>query len=153
MSWDAFGGRIEVVLAFLNIGPLELLLLGAAAVLLFGGDLPDVARKAARTTPAASPELDWGLAKIAGRSPALLMRVDLNRGNHGMARIHADSSTAEAHSSSYDLGLDLAEVPHLWLTSWSIFQPRRWSGGLRFDLGAVFAAGQEAAARVFPAAR
>jgi len=36
------------VLAILNIGPLELLLLGAAAVLLFGGDLPDVARKAAR---------------------------------------------------------------------------------------------------------
>ena len=48
MSWGAFGGRIEVVLAILNIGPLELLLLGAAAVLLFGGDLPDVARKAAR---------------------------------------------------------------------------------------------------------
>ena len=36
------------MLAILNIGPLELLLLGAAAVLLFGGDLPDVARKAAR---------------------------------------------------------------------------------------------------------
>ncbi|MFT7463130.1 MAG: Sec-independent protein translocase protein TatA [Pseudohongiellaceae bacterium] len=48
MSSVALGGRLPTVLALLNIGPLELLLLGAAAVLLFGGDLPDVARKAAR---------------------------------------------------------------------------------------------------------
>ncbi len=35
-------------LALLNIGPFELVLMAAAAILLFGGDLPDVARKAAR---------------------------------------------------------------------------------------------------------
>ena len=36
------------MLAILNIGPIELLIVVGAAVLLFGGDLPDVARKAAR---------------------------------------------------------------------------------------------------------
>lgn len=36
------------MLALLNIGFPEMLLLAAAAVMLFGGDLPDVARKAAR---------------------------------------------------------------------------------------------------------
>ena len=35
-------------LAFLNIGTFELLVVLVAAVMLFGGDLPDVARKAAR---------------------------------------------------------------------------------------------------------
>jgi Sec-independent protein translocase protein TatA len=35
-------------LALLDIGPFEFVLLAAAAVLLFGGDLPDVARKTAR---------------------------------------------------------------------------------------------------------
>lgn len=35
-------------LAFLNIGTFELLLVLVVAVVLFGGDLPDVARKAAR---------------------------------------------------------------------------------------------------------
>lgn len=35
-------------LALLDIGPFEFVLLAAAAVLLFGGDLPDAARKAAR---------------------------------------------------------------------------------------------------------
>ncbi|RKY20891.1 MAG: hypothetical protein DRQ55_06150 [Planctomycetota bacterium] len=39
---------MNATLALLDIGPLEFVLLAAAAVLLFGGDLPDVARKAAR---------------------------------------------------------------------------------------------------------
>jgi len=34
-------------LAFLNVGTFELVVLAGAAILLFGGDLPDVARKAA----------------------------------------------------------------------------------------------------------
>jgi len=37
-----------MVLGLLNVGPLELLIIAAAAVMLFGGDLPDTARKAAR---------------------------------------------------------------------------------------------------------
>lgn len=36
------------VLAFFGIGPFELLLLAALAVMLYGGDLPDMARKAGR---------------------------------------------------------------------------------------------------------
>lgn len=36
------------ILALLDIGPFELLLMAAVAVMFFGGDLPDVARKAAR---------------------------------------------------------------------------------------------------------
>lgn len=36
-------------LALFNIGPVELLIMAAAAVMLFGGDLPATARKAART--------------------------------------------------------------------------------------------------------
>jgi Sec-independent protein translocase protein TatA len=38
-----------VSLAIFNIGPIELLIMAAAAVMLFGGDLPATARKAART--------------------------------------------------------------------------------------------------------
>ncbi len=38
-----------MVLAIFNIGPLELMIMAAAAVMLFGGDLPVTARKAART--------------------------------------------------------------------------------------------------------
>jgi Sec-independent protein translocase protein TatA len=37
-----------VNLALLNIGPMELLIMAAAAVMLFGGDLPATARKAAQ---------------------------------------------------------------------------------------------------------
>ncbi len=33
-------------LAFFNIGPFEIMVLGAVSIMLFGGDLPDVARKA-----------------------------------------------------------------------------------------------------------
>lgn len=41
------GAMPAPVFAFIfNIGPFELLLLGAVSVMLFGGDLPDVARKA-----------------------------------------------------------------------------------------------------------
>lgn len=36
-------------IAIFNIGPIELLIMAAAAVMLFGGDLPATARKAART--------------------------------------------------------------------------------------------------------
>jgi Sec-independent protein translocase protein TatA len=36
------------VLLLFDIGPLEFLILAAAAVMLFGGELPDVARKAGR---------------------------------------------------------------------------------------------------------
>jgi len=61
------------VLAFLNIGPFELLLLGAAAVLLFGGDLPDVARKA---------------AVMAGRLRA--MTGDLTREMQGRSDLRSD---------------------------------------------------------------
>jgi Sec-independent protein translocase protein TatA len=39
---------VTTSLALLDIGPFEFVLLAAAAVLLFGGDLPDVARKTAR---------------------------------------------------------------------------------------------------------
>jgi hypothetical protein len=35
-------------LGLLDIGPVELLILAAAAVMLFGGDLPDMARRAGR---------------------------------------------------------------------------------------------------------
>jgi len=38
-----------VNLALFNIGPMELLIMAAAAVMLFGGDLPATARKAAQT--------------------------------------------------------------------------------------------------------
>ena len=34
------------VLLFFDIGPMEFLIIAAAAVMLYGGDLPDVARKA-----------------------------------------------------------------------------------------------------------
>lgn len=61
------------MLAFLNIGPFELLLLGAAAVLLFGGDLPDVARKA---------------AVMAGRLRT--MTGDLTREMRGSADLRSD---------------------------------------------------------------
>ncbi len=37
-----------MVLGIFNIGPLEFLIMAAAAVMLFGGDLPQTARKAAR---------------------------------------------------------------------------------------------------------
>ena len=37
-----------MALGLLNIGPFEVLLLVAVAVMLFGGDLPDAARKAGR---------------------------------------------------------------------------------------------------------
>ena len=37
-----------MTLGLLNVGPFELLLLVAVAVMLFGGDLPDAARKAGR---------------------------------------------------------------------------------------------------------
>jgi Sec-independent protein translocase protein TatA len=40
---------VSVNLAIFNIGPIELLIMAAAAVMLFGGDLPATARKAART--------------------------------------------------------------------------------------------------------
>jgi Sec-independent protein translocase protein TatA len=40
---------MSVNLAIFNIGPIELLIMAAAAVMLFGGDLPATARKAART--------------------------------------------------------------------------------------------------------
>ena len=36
------------VLGLLDVGPLEMLVLTAAAIMLFGGDLPDIARKAGR---------------------------------------------------------------------------------------------------------
>jgi len=38
-----------MVLGLFNIGPLEFLIMAAAAVMLCGGDLPETARKAART--------------------------------------------------------------------------------------------------------
>ena len=38
-----------MIIAIFNIGPIELLIMAAAAVMLFGGDLPATARKAART--------------------------------------------------------------------------------------------------------
>jgi Sec-independent protein translocase protein TatA len=37
-----------MALAILNIGPFELLLMAAAAIMLFGGDLPKAARQTAR---------------------------------------------------------------------------------------------------------
>ena len=40
---------MSVNIAIFNIGPIELLIMAAAAVMLFGGDLPATARKAART--------------------------------------------------------------------------------------------------------
>lgn len=40
---------MSVIIAIFNIGPIELLIMAAAAVMLFGGDLPATARKAART--------------------------------------------------------------------------------------------------------
>lgn len=39
---------MPVFVAILNIGPFELILIAGAAVLLFGGDLPQAARQAAR---------------------------------------------------------------------------------------------------------
>jgi Sec-independent protein translocase protein TatA len=56
------------VLAILNIGPFELLLLSAAAVLLFGGDLPEVARKA---------------AAMAGRLRAMTTNLTREMQSHG----------------------------------------------------------------------
>jgi Sec-independent protein translocase protein TatA len=45
IAWLA---RVAPPLGLLDIGPVELLILAAAAVMLFGGDLPDMARRAGR---------------------------------------------------------------------------------------------------------
>lgn len=117
------------------------------------GQGTSLASKAARTNPEASPELDWALDRIAGRSPAVLVRLDLNRGLHGIARVRADGPAEKTLSSSFDLELGIEQVPHMWFTSWSVFEPRHWSGGVRFDLRAAFAASQQATAGAFPPAR
>lgn len=117
------------------------------------GQGASLASKAARTSPEASPELDWALDRIAGRSPALLVRMDLNRGMHGIARVRGDGPAEKAMNSGFSLELGIKEVPHMWLTSWSVFEPRHWSGGVRFDLQAAFEASQRAAAGASPTAR
>ena len=69
-------------LAFLNIGPFELIIMAAAAVMLFGGDLPQTARKAARMVGRLR-----GLASELGREftnemperPKLDVDLDLQR--------------------------------------------------------------------------
>ena len=66
-------------LAFLDIGPFELLLLAAAAVVLFGGDLPDVARKAARVIGrlrAMSADLTQELSRPSSELRKHLPRLD-----------------------------------------------------------------------------
>ncbi|MCB9898063.1 MAG: twin-arginine translocase TatA/TatE family subunit [Planctomycetes bacterium] len=59
------------LLAFLNIGTFELLVVLVVAVMLFGGDLPDVARKTARMVGKVR-----GMAQDLGRE---LNRPDLGR--------------------------------------------------------------------------
>jgi len=71
-----------MTLAFLNIGPFELIIMAAAAVMLFGGDLPQTARKAARMVGRLR-----GLASELGREftnemperPKLDVDLDLQR--------------------------------------------------------------------------
>ncbi|MFT7676700.1 MAG: hypothetical protein ACI8QC_000673 [Planctomycetota bacterium] len=140
---DVFGTQ-SMLLRMVAQGDQAILSMGQGASL---------ARKAARTTPEASPELDWALGRIAGRSPAALVRIDLNRGMHGIARVRADGPSDKALSSGFELEQGIGEIPHLWLTSWSVFQPQHWSGGLRFDLGAAFSASQRASADLNPSAR
>lgn len=46
MTWPACPAAGDLPLGLLDIGPVELLILAAAAIMLFGGDLPDMARRA-----------------------------------------------------------------------------------------------------------
>jgi Sec-independent protein translocase protein TatA len=46
VTWPACPAAGDLPLGLLDIGPVELLILAAAAIMLFGGDLPDMARRA-----------------------------------------------------------------------------------------------------------
>ncbi|MGQ0552352.1 MAG: twin-arginine translocase TatA/TatE family subunit [Planctomycetota bacterium] len=84
-------------LALLDVGPVELLIIALAAIMMFGGDLPDIARRAGRTVArwrAAANELarsvDTSTTPSAG--PPL----------HTPPQIAETSAPAEAHPPSTD---------------------------------------------------
>ena len=75
------------ILAFLNIGTFELLVVLVVAVMLFGGDLPDVARKAARMVGRVRT-----MAQDLGRE---LNRPDLGR-HTGLGDVHDEIRDIDA---------------------------------------------------------
>jgi Sec-independent protein translocase protein TatA len=71
-----------MTLGFLNIGPFELLIMAAAAVMLFGGDLPQTARKVARMVGrlrGMAADLGREFTDEMPKAPNLDMDLDLKR--------------------------------------------------------------------------